>query len=88
MSPFLFVIVMETMHALFRQADAWGILSSLRASAIRQCLSLYATDDLVIFVAPTIHDLCCIRVVLGTFAKANGLCSNISKSQFTSISCT
>jgi hypothetical protein len=35
-----------------------------------------------------VQDLCCIRVVLDTFAKATGLCSNISKSQFSPISCT
>jgi hypothetical protein len=78
---------MEALNALFRLADAWGILSSHHAPVIRYRLSLYA-DDLVIFVIPTEQDQCCVRAVLQAFAEASGLCSNISKSQFTPIQCT
>jgi hypothetical protein len=46
-----------------------GILTSLRALAIRNRLSLYV-DDLVIFIVPTVQDLCCIRAVLDTFSRA------------------
>jgi hypothetical protein len=87
LSPFLFVLAMEALNALFRQVDSWGALTSLLAPAIRYRLSLYA-HDLVIFITPTVQDLCCIRAVLDRFAKASRLCSSISKSQFTLIQCS
>jgi hypothetical protein len=87
LSPFLFVIAMEALNVLFRLVDSWGILLSLRAWAIRYRLSLYA-DDLVIFVIPAEQDLRCIQAILQVFGQASGLCSNISKSQFTPIQST
>jgi hypothetical protein len=80
LSPFLFVLAMEDLNALFRLTDSWGVLTSLRAPAIRYRLSLY-----VIFIMPSVWDLCYVRAMLETFAGASGLCSNISKSQFTLI---
>jgi hypothetical protein len=87
LSPFLFVLAMEALNALFWLADSRGVLTSLRAPAIRYHLSL-CTDDLVIFIMPSDRDLCYVWVVLQTFAEASGLCSNISKSLFTPIQCT
>jgi hypothetical protein len=84
LSPFLFVLAMEALNALFRLADSWGILLSLHAPVIRYRLSLYADDSVI----PTEQDLCCARAVLQAFAEASGLCSNISKSQFAPIPCT
>jgi hypothetical protein len=78
---------METLNALFRLIDSWGILSSFHAPVTRYRLSLYA-DDLVIFVIPTEQDLCCVQPILQAFSEATGLCSNISKSQFTPIQYT
>jgi hypothetical protein len=63
------------------------VLSFLRAPTIWFRLSLYA-DELIIFVMPIAQDLCCVRAILDAFAEASGLCTNISKSQFTSIQCS
>jgi hypothetical protein len=37
---------------------------------------------------PTEQDLQCVRAILDTFPGTSGLCSNITKSQFTPIRCT
>jgi hypothetical protein len=84
LSPFLLVLAMEALNALFWPAGSWGVLTSLRALAIRYHLSL-CTDDLVIFIMPSDRNLCYVWVVLQTFVEASGLCSNISKSMFTPI---
>jgi hypothetical protein len=60
LSPFLFVLTMEALNAMFKEADARGLLSPLRVPAIHHRVSLHA-GDLVIFVLPTESDilLCC-----------------------------
>jgi hypothetical protein len=78
---------MEALNALFHLVDSWGVLSSLKAPTIHFWVSLYA-DNLIIFITPIEHDLCCVPAILEAFTEASGLCSNILKSQFTPIQCT
>jgi hypothetical protein len=56
LSPLLFVLVIEALNALFRCAEERRLFSSLRSSAIRQRVSLYA-DDLMIFLTPQAQDI-------------------------------
>jgi hypothetical protein len=63
MSPLLFVMVMESLNALFRLADSMHILTSLRTQSIRHHVSLYA-DDLVAFIIPTEQDIRAVGEIL------------------------
>jgi hypothetical protein len=75
---------MEALNGLSQLADTRQVFSSLRAPSICFRASFY-TDDLVVFIAPTRHDIAAIK---GTFARASGLRTNIQKCQFTLIGCT
>lgn len=87
LSPFLFVLVMEVLKALFAEADRRGVLTPLPTTSIRYRASVYA-DDLVIFVAPSARDFACICDILRLFAGASGLETNVDKCTITSIRCT
>jgi hypothetical protein len=87
LSLLLFVIAMEALNAIFHQADADGLFTSLHASTIRYSLSLYA-DDLVFFVAPCAADFIMVKAIMNTFAQTSGLHTNVSKCQITHIRCT
>jgi hypothetical protein len=56
LSPFLFVLVMEVLGALIRNADEWGLFHLLGLQVIPFKASFYA-DDLVLFICPHVQDL-------------------------------
>jgi len=85
--PMLFVIVMEVLNALIREADRRQILTPLPRCAIRHRASLYA-DDLVLLLSPKIEDLGCIKQVLDLYAGASGLITNVEKCQMSPIRCS
>jgi hypothetical protein len=87
LSPFLFVLTMEALNALFKEPDARGLLSPLCVPAIRHRVSLYA-DDLVIFVLPTESDIAMLQAILEAFAGTSGLHTIIGKCQITPIRCS
>ena len=77
-SPMLFVIVMEALNSLIREADRRAALTPLPGQAIAHRASLYA-DDLVILIAPVLGDLSCVHQILQLFTGASGLVTNIDK---------
>jgi hypothetical protein len=79
--------MMEALNGLSQLADTRQVFSSLRAPSIRFRASFY-TNDLVVFIAPTRHDIAAIKGNMETFARASGLRTNIQKCQFTLIGCT
>jgi hypothetical protein len=68
----LFVIVMEVLNSLIKEADRRAVLTPLPGRAVAHWVSLYA-DDLVVLLAPTTEDLNCLSEVLHLFAGASGL---------------
>ena len=86
-SPMLFVIVMESLNSLFKEADRRGVLSPLPERAISNRTSMYA-DDVVLLVAPTRKDLQGVQQILLLFAGASGLITNIDKCVVSPIRCT
>lgn len=86
-SPMLFVIVMEALNSLIREADRRAVLRPLPGRSIVHRASLYA-DDLVVLVAPVYGDLDCLHQILQLFAGASGLVTNIDKCVATPIRCS
>jgi hypothetical protein len=86
-SPMLFVIVMEVLNSLIKEADRRAVLSPLPGQAIAHRASLFA-DDLVVLLAPRHDDFVCLKQILDLFAGASGLITNIDKCQATPIRCT
>lgn len=87
LSPMLFVMVMESLNSLIREADRRAALSLLPAHVIAHRASFYV-DDLVFFVAPEPNDLNCLQQILQLFARASGLVTNVDKYVLTPIRCT
>jgi hypothetical protein len=83
----LFVITMEVLNSLIKEADQRAALSPLSGTTIAHCASLYM-DDLVVLLAPTQLDLLCIRHILELFAGASGLVTNVEKCIVTPIRCS
>jgi hypothetical protein len=87
LSSFLFLITMEALNTFFRLADGRGLLQPLRLHAILYKIFLY-TDDLVLFVHPTVQDIRIVHATLKTFATASVLHTNVAKCQLTPIQCS
>lgn len=85
-SPMLFVIIMEVLNALIREADRCSILSPLPGNCIKHRTSLYA-DDVVVLLSPNVQDFACLSQVLRLFAGASGLITNVDKCLATPIHC-
>jgi len=86
LSPLLFVLVMEILNALIREADRQGQLTPHFGSKIKFRVSIY-TEDLVIFLAPEVPDFNCMQQILETFEGASGLAMNVDKCSITPIRC-
>lgn len=87
LSPMLFVIVMEVLNSLIKEADRRAALSPLPGQAIRPRASLYA-DDLVVLIAPNTADLQCLLEILQLFAGASGLVTNVDRCVVMPIRCS
>lgn len=85
--PLLFVLVMEVLNAMIREADLRGLLSPLPGDHFGHRMSLYA-DNLVLFLLPKQEDFICIRAILDLFAGASGLLTNVDKCLISPICCT
>lgn len=86
LSPFLFVIAMEVLNALFAEADHRALLSPLPGNKIKCRASIYAAD-LVIFLKPSPQDFAHTRRILDMFAGASSLTTNYDKCTITPIRC-
>jgi hypothetical protein len=83
----LFIIVMEALNSLIKEADRRNAFTPLPGRAIANRASLYV-DDLVLLLTPRSEDLHCLRRILQLFAGASGLVTNIEKCVATPICCT
>lgn len=83
----LFVIVMEALNWLIREADHRRVLSPLPGGVTAHRASLYA-DDLVVLLSPKVENLNCLHQILQLFARASGLVTNVDKCVATPIRCT
>jgi hypothetical protein len=81
----LFVLVMDVVAAMFRAAEATGVLPQL-PTGIQHRVSLY-TDDVVVFARPSTLELQAIKGVLDCFGQASGLHVNFLKSATAPIRC-
>ena len=83
----LFVLVMEALNSLIREADRRGVLAPLPGNAIVHRASLYA-DDLVVLISSSVGDLTSLQQILTLFAGASGLVTNVDKCAATPIRCS
>jgi hypothetical protein len=82
----LFILVMETLNALFRKVDVASLLQPMGVRQIKHRVSLYAYD-LIIFISPVASDLSLVNGIFQAFREAWGLRCNFNKCQITPIRC-
>jgi hypothetical protein len=86
LSPMMFLLVMEVLGALIRQADSWLLFKPLGPRAITHWASIYI-DDLIIFLNPVSQDIHLFRSILDIYVGAFVLTCNMSKCQLAAIRC-
>lgn len=79
LSPFLFILEIDSLQKLLHLATEKRALSKLRGKSAHLRLSLYA-DDVVIFINLTAADVWNIKELLDKFGRITGLSTNIQKS--------
>lgn len=87
LSPFLFILAIDTLQKVLDLATEDGFLSPLRGRQARLRLSLYA-DDAVIFVNPAQEEVRALFTTLQQFGEATGLQLNMSKCMAALIRCS
>jgi hypothetical protein len=87
LSPLLFILVMETLNALFQKPEDGHLLQPLATRQIKHRVSLYV-DGLVLFIAPVAADLSLTNEIFQLFGEASGLRCNYIKCQIAPIRCS
>jgi hypothetical protein len=87
LSPYLFILVIDTLQFILQRATTEGLITPLRDRMSRLRLSLYADDD-VVFLNPVKADVDMLKAIMEWFGDANGLKINVSKSTVAPIRCS
>ena len=87
LSPYLFIIAIDTLQRILDTATEDGVLSPLRGRYANLRLSLYA-DDAVIFLNPVAEEVTALFGILEHFGNATGLRLNMAKCIVAPIRCT
>lgn len=86
LSPYLFILAIDTLQRIFELATEQGELSPLRGRHAKLRLSLYA-DDAALFVNPCKGDVDLTMEIMTKFGDATGLKINMAKSSVLPIRC-
>ena len=84
--PLLFVFVVDCLGRLMDKAQQNNIFSPGQ-SKNQASASIYADDDVIIFLKPELHDFEVVTKILKLFGEASGLTTNLSKSKIVPIRC-
>ena len=87
LSPYLFILAIDTLHRLFVLATEEGELTELRGRHASIRLSLYG-DDAALFLNPRKEEVDTTLKILEHFGEATGLKVNLTKSLVAAIRCT
>jgi hypothetical protein len=86
LSPYLFILVIDTLQNIFNKATEASLLSPLRDRAACIWLSLYA-NDAAVFLNPVRQEVDLVMAIMQRFDEATGLCINVSKTSVAPIQC-
>jgi hypothetical protein len=87
LSPYLFILAIDTLQRILDAAIEDGVLSPLRGRHAKLRLSLYV-DDAVIFLNPVQEEVAALFGILEQFGNASGLKLNIGKCLVAPIRCS
>jgi hypothetical protein len=87
LSPFLFILAIDSLRFILGKATEDGLLSPLRDRTARLRLSLYA-DDAAVFLNPVREEVDVLMEIMHKFREAMGLRINVQKSIVVLIRCS
>jgi hypothetical protein len=87
LSPFLFILAIDSLRFILGKATEDGLLSPLRDRTARLRLSLYA-DDAAVFLNPVREEVDVLMEIMHKFREAMGLRINVQKSTVVLIRCS
>jgi hypothetical protein len=87
LSPYLFILAIDTLQHILERATEDGMMSPLRDRMARLRLSLYA-DDAAVFVNPTKANVDMIMQIMERFGESTSLRINVQKSSVAPITCS
>jgi hypothetical protein len=87
LSPLLFLLAMDTLAGMFKEAEQRRVLADLHTVGIKHRVSLYA-DDVMVFAKPVEAELVAVRAILDCFGGASGLRVHFGKSTAAPIRCS
>jgi hypothetical protein len=85
--PMLFILVMNILALIFNRAEESGLLQHLSGRVKLHQISMY-TDDVVLFLSPSVADISIAMSILDLFGKASRLRNNEKKSNVFPIRCS
>jgi hypothetical protein len=86
LSPMLFILIMDILSLLVKQASKEGQLQPLSTKQLKHRISFYVVDE-VIFLRPYPADITLVLDMLQLFWQTLGLQTNVQKSSVMSIRC-
>jgi hypothetical protein len=87
LSPYLFILAIDTLQHIFERATQEELLSTLRDRTAHLRLSLYV-DGAAVFVNPNKADVDMVMDIMQRYGEATGLRISISKSSVAPIQCS
>ena len=82
MSPLIFILVIEGLSLLIKDAQNNGKIMGIRISSHLSLTHLIFVDDVILFGSGTVEEWVAFKVILDTFCLAPGMCINLEKSRF------
>nr|GEU47367.1 RNA-directed DNA polymerase, eukaryota, reverse transcriptase zinc-binding domain protein [Tanacetum cinerariifolium] len=86
LSPFLFILVMESLHISFQRVVNAGLFKGIKLGSSLQMYHLFYADDAIFMGQWNQNNIDTITRVLDVFYRASGLRINMHKSQLMGIS--
>ena len=84
MSPLIFILVIEGISLLIKDALNNGKIKGIKISSQLSLTHLLFVDDVIMFGTDTFEELVAFKVILDTFCAASGMCINMDKYFFCS----
>nr|GEX06801.1 hypothetical protein [Tanacetum cinerariifolium] len=85
LSPFLFILVMESLHLSFQRVVDVGLFSGIKLDSLMSVSHLFYADDAIFMGQWNQSNIDTIVRVLKVFHSASGLCINMKKSKLMGI---
>nr|GEY54492.1 RNA-directed DNA polymerase, eukaryota [Tanacetum cinerariifolium] len=82
LSPFLFILVMESLHLSFKRVEEVGMFNGIKINSSMTLSHMFYADDAIFMGQWSKRNIDTLMYMLKCFERASGLSINFSKSKF------